>query len=649
MEILCTFYLMFNWGYKYFSFCGCCNLQACALVLILAFLFPNMGTAQDSIPRINIDSIVVTASRLEFESSGTHMYENVPNIVITNSSVGDALSYATPIIFKQYGPGMLQTASARGTGAGHLGVNWNGINIQSMTHGQVDFGLIGLSEDISYIPGSNSAMDGSGSLGGLVLLSTKMRQKDGLHGFIESAWASFHNSQQNAQVRYEETKWASLTEINYKSGKNNFPYINTASIGQPTVKQENNEYQAVNFRQSNQWSINKNHLLNFHYWMTLSDRQIPPTMASANDMATQEDQSHRFLADWLFQVQPNVSLRTKLAQITEQLTFENQVLYSFTASTKQILDSRLSFTKGIHQIQFGVFQSMERAYSDGYGSHHQRLTSAISLSEKITLGEQLNFTAQTRLEAKNFNQVVPIFNLSGNYQLKDWSISGKFGRHYHAPTFNDLFWQNLGEPDLNDEIGYQGELSIANKIQKKGQVWSSHLTGFWLNVNDWILWAPDDAGTWRPSNNKKVVSKGIEASTGYSFDYQGFKINTNIGYTYVNTVNKKSIVGKSILNKQLIYVPKHKMNGLFGLSYKDKIAFNYSQIFVSKRPYKQDNSKFVPSYVTHNIQLTYTPTIKQFKVNIHVSITNLSNKNYQIIRLRPMPGRGFEMGLKLAF
>ncbi len=613
-------------------------------ILFLAFWV--QGEAQDTMPSIKIDSIVITASRLDFETSGTFLYKTLPTISTINQSIGDALSYSTPINFKQYGPGMLQSASARGTGASHLAVQWNGINIQSITHGQVDFGLIGQSEEVSYVPGGNGVMDGSGALGGVVQLNTKIRDKKGLHGYFYSALASFHNSRQGAQIRYQSKKWANLSEINYKKGKNDFPYINFTSVGKPTVTQTNNAYQATNFRQSNQWTINSKNIVNFHYWLTLSDRQIPPSMTSGNDRASQADQSHRFLVEWLAQLNPRLGWQTKLAQITQQLAFQNQSLFSFTATSKQVLDSRLSFHKEQHQLQLGLFQSLEKAASSGYTTLHQRWTSALSLSEKYQLNEQLRFSAQSRLEIKDFTKVMPIYSFAGDYNWNTWAIKGKFGRHFHAPTFNDLFWKELGVPSLKDEIGYQGEISLSHLQKNKNQFLRTNVTAFWLNVNDWILWAPDNTGNWRPSNKKKVVSKGIELNARYSLDYQHFNLVSNIGYTYVNTINKKSIHGNSILNKQLIYVPKHKLNSFLRINYKHLLAFTYSQLFVSKRPYKQDNSKFVPSYAVHNIQLAFIPSIHKVRLHFHLAITNLSNKNYQIIRFRPMPGRGYEAGVK---
>ena len=608
---------------------------------------PTLSHTQDSIPTINIDSIVVTANRHEFEKFGKRVY--IPTISPIDRTIGDALTYSTPINFKQYGPGMLQSASARGTGAGHLGVNWNGINIQSIIHGQVDFGLIGISENVSYLPGANGAMNGSGNLGGLVRLNTKIRKKNGWHGTFSGNWASFANTQQTAQLRYTTKKWASLSEINHKQGKNDFPFVNTTSVGQPVIKQVNNGYQAINLRQSNQWLINTKHVLNVHYWMTMSERQVPPSMTSANDLAVQEDQSHRFLADWKYQLYPSLSIHTKLAQIAEQLIFENQALHSFTATTKQVFDSRVFLKKGNHQWQLGLLQSLERAFSDNYESLTRRLTSAISLSDNVQIGDNLGISLQSRLEAKDFSQVIPIFSISGKYALQNWAIEGNFGRHFHAPTFNDLYWQDLGVRDLKDEVGYQGEIGFSHQIHNNDFMLSYNICGFWLDINDWILWTPDNSGTWRPSNNKKVVSKGIETNSYISYKNQDFTISTNIGYTFVSTINKESKKGKTLIGKQLLYIPKHKANGRLSLNYKKKITFTYSHLFVSKRPYKQDNSKYVASYSIQNIHVAYLQPFKKVKLNIHLAMTNLSDKSYQIIRFRPMPGRGLEGGVSIMF
>ncbi len=611
-------------------------------LFILSFLYSN---AQDSISTIYIDSIIVKSNRFVLESIGSQVYP----VRSTNQSAGTALALETPINIKQYGPGVLQTASARGTGASHLGVAWNGINIQGMTHGQVDLSLIPTTDDIVYIAGGNSAMAGSGYLGGLVRLDTRFRKKNKIS--LGGTLGRFHNYRFQGGLNYSQKKWTSHTTASYQKGKNDFPFINTSSVQKPLVKQINNGYQVLQFRQNIQFTLGKKNTLQFHYWLTNANREIPPSMTAANDHALQSDQAHRFLADWIYSLNAKSSLRTKIAHINEQLTFQNDALHDFTATSKQIIDSRLSLKLKHHQLQLGLYEAFEQADADGYGSKHQRHISALSVADNYLLYKDIKLSGQGRLEIKNFEIITPIFTLAGEWLTNPTAalplqLKGKIGRHFHRPTFNDLFWKGLGVPDLKDEVGYQGEMSFSfeNSPYAKSH-WHFNATSFLLNIDNWILWAPNSQGIWRPSNKLKVQSKGIESSIKYALLRKPFTFKSNLYYTFVKTIN---LADGFEQGKQLLYVPRHKLNGMINLGYQSW-SFLSEQYFVSKRPVTTDNSKYVASFFVQNLQLGYTFKNKWTKGLVRFKVNNLWNRPYQIIQFRPMPGLGFEIGIHFDF
>ena len=623
-------------------------------LLWVILLVSGTLSAQDSMIVLPVRPALVQSTRLALESVGSTVYRS-DSTSDNHQTVGDFLGVISPISFKQYGPGMLQSASARGTGAGHLGVLWNGINIQSMTHGQVDFALVDMGESVTYISGGNSAMDGSGSLGGMVRLDTRMTHQKGFHGSLSGQLASFSNKRLAAKINYSASRWASLTQISYGAGKNDFPFINDASVHRPLVRQVNNAFQIFQFRQSNQWTINPKNILKFHYWWTDANRQIPPSKTSTNDHARQIDRAHRMVTEWVYAPRQRLNLRTKLAHITEQLSFQNDGLNSYTATSKQVLDSRLSLKKGQHLGLIGLSGQLERAYSTGYANRHQRWTNALSAADQIQLAQSIIVSVQGRLEWKDFGPVIPIFNVGGEWVLLSQNtnpmlrLKTKFGRHFHAPTFNDLFWQGLGKPDLKDETGYQGEITLQLDHQPAHQKYHllASLTAFRLNITNWILWTPDPTGVWHPANSKKVQSGGIESQFTYSFLRKPFQTQFHASYTFVKSVNKESQNPKAI-NKQLLYVPKHKANTLLRLSYHN-INLLYQSIWVGKRPYTADNSQSIPPYWTHDVHLGYRWKLKKIRYNFDLGATNFTDVHYELIRLRPMPGIGFMGRIRLLF
>ena len=92
----------------------------------------------------------------------------VPETVKTQmetSTLSDLLTRTTPVFIKESGNGMLATISMRGTSASHTNVNWEGVNINSKTMGQVDFNQMPLFffDKVGVYPGGESAVFGNGS------------------------------------------------------------------------------------------------------------------------------------------------------------------------------------------------------------------------------------------------------------------------------------------------------------------------------------------------------------------------------------------------------------------------------------------------------------------------------------------------------
>jgi iron complex outermembrane receptor protein len=66
------------------------------------------------------------------------------------------------------------TPSLRGTGAGHTGLTWNGVNISHPMLGQSDLSLVpvGLIDDIQIFYGGASMPLSNGGIGGIINLET---------------------------------------------------------------------------------------------------------------------------------------------------------------------------------------------------------------------------------------------------------------------------------------------------------------------------------------------------------------------------------------------------------------------------------------------------------------------------------------------
>jgi outer membrane cobalamin receptor len=113
------------------------------------------------------------------------------------------------------------------------------------------------------------------------------------------------------------------------------------------------------------------------------------------------------------------------------------------------------------------------------------------------------------------------------------------GKAYRAPTHNDLFWPNLGNPDLKPEEGIAGELSYEYYFLPT--LWTKAAV-FRRVVDDMIAWVPSGStGLWQPTNINRSQLSGMEleltartSSFNFTLGYmlmEGEQVNYELTYS----------------------------------------------------------------------------------------------------------------------
>ena len=149
---------------------------------------------------------------------------------------------------------------------------------------------------------------------------------------------------------------------------------------------------------------------------------------------------------------------------------------------------------------------------------------------------------------------------------------------------------------------------------------------------------------------KKVENKGIESTITTSSIISKLTIKNRISYAFTESTNKKSgNTQDNSLNKQLIYVPFHKLNYTLNLYYKS-FTLNYNYNYTGERFTTSDNNWYLPANFISNIYIA-----KQFKLNQKTKavatfkVNNILNQDYQSIAWRAIPGRNYSFSLSFNF
>jgi vitamin B12 transporter len=97
------------------------------------------------------------------------------------------------------------------------------------------------------------------------------------------------------------------------------------------------------------------------------------------------------------------------------------------------------------------------------------------------------------------------YDLDGAHTLR-----ASYGTAFRAPTFNDLYWPNSGNPELNAETSETVEVGVRGNYRS----WYWDLAAYQTDLDDMIAWAPGEGGLWAPQNIAEARIRGVELSAG---------------------------------------------------------------------------------------------------------------------------------------
>lgn len=630
--------------------------------VLLACFSSVAQTPQDTVLRIG--EIIISDSRLNSFSDGTKIQtcDSAALEEFNQGNLADLLIEETGIFIKTYGLGSIATSSFRGGSAQQTATLWNGFNINSPMNGQLDFALVqgGLSNSVKIQYGGTSALWGSGAVGGTIHLNNVPVFDKGVTTSAGFEAGSFRTFRERVTFEISKRRWISGLKFSHTSAKNNFPFTNYFLPGNPELKQSNNELKQYSVLSENAFLINKKQKLNLFFWYQHADRNIPPTMLQTSNQSNQKDESYRVTSEWQFS-EKKKQFFIRAAYFDENITYSDTSYDYYTYSRSQSViaeaETKLTFSDR-HFLNVGVNNTFIHALAasegsdEGYADGAERNQCALFASYKFTSrNKKYSMSASARQELLQDEFVPFTFSVGTDMKLLKWLwAKASVARVYRVPTFNDLYWVPGGNSGLLAESGFSEDIGLRVFTQTKNQNFSFSLepTFFNRNIDNWIIWLPTQ-GYWTPQNIMKVWSRGLEADVVFTTEISKVKFTLSAMTSYVLSTNEQSkTANDASVGKQLIYVPKFKVNGKFSVEYQGfKLLYRHN--YTSARYTSTDNSDELPAYHVASIRLSKKLQIQSWELSAFVEIENLYNENYQVILSRPMPLRSYCGGITVQF
>jgi len=214
----------------------------------------------------------------------------------------------------------------------------------------------------------------------------------------------------------------------------------------------------------------------------------------------------------------------------------------------------------------------------------------------------------------------PSISLSNNLKFDLFSFL-TVSLNHRNPTLNELYWPEdnfaRGNPELKPERSFNIDAGL-RKVSPKSYL---NLFVFFKKINNGILWVQEDK--YVPKNFVSLSHKGagLEAV---------FKPRNDLIYAEFSL----NLQDSRLNGMPFIYRPNLTLSSSLGMG-PTKIELSY----IGKRPERPNSAKMLPPVWMINLSMEKSFTLVGQNLAVRAGVENLLNKNHEIVRGYPLPGR----------
>ncbi len=640
-------------------------------LLIFSFLFLGCLTAYsgvhaegDTIPHLQMLEVshIYQPVAFFYEDVAITKADTLLQKLSKQTNISYMLSLASPMIIRDYGgPGAISIPSYRGASANQTLVRWNGFSLNSATTGEADFSLIPASfiENVTFVHNPAGALFGSNTFGGVVELNTGPQWKSGSMGALSLQAGSFQNYQYGANFKTgNDNVQYSFAGI-FNHGLNNYSYTDIYMPGNPRKEIKHNALKRYGHVQNLYVKLPKQQKLELGFWHFAKHRELPPQLGTSLEGTAHQsdstvktyikyskrfsDAEMQFSSGWFYDYLKYTdkylpdSKEYSVYSVIQSSRWMNALNFRRYFNQKLIADFSAEYTRIASDVLYYTGKPVDNRFS-------------FAAAAKYIL-ENMVTNLSVRQEFSQLYQTIPLVSVGARYAIIPGEMSARVNvaNRFRIPTFNELFWVPGGDSELSPEHGLGSDISLEWKKHISTVKYEMELTTYTNQINDYIVWVPVGSNSFA-QNYRKVWNRGAEISAGLStrtaskfFYVRGFY---NYNRSTVSEVYEGEPADRS---NQLRYVPIHSGKLMLGAGYKS-FSLIYNTVYTGER-FVNDQNKGVPlkGFLVHNINMNYTWAFHSYGIDIFGRVNNLYNADYVITPSFPMPGRMFQVGLRLQY
>jgi len=653
------------------------------LIQLSSFGLWREAMAQDSV-RI-IDNIIVKGKIRYHETIAPQTLSGEDLEKVNAHTVADALRFMSGVQLKDYGGiGGLKTVNLRSMGSQHVGIYYDGIELGNAQNGVIDLGQFSLDnvEEIDVYQGQRSAIMQTASdfmNAGSIYIRTRrnlsLSSQDPQNVKIKTQFGVSNLFRASALF---ERRLNERIELNANieglssNGKYRFNYRRRNHDGSiaydTTATRQNGDIQSLRGELNLYGRLNKGHW-NAKAYTFHSSRGIPGAIVNNVWKRGERQSDHNTFVQGTWQKDINryysLRLMAKYAHYktlyinndTTQLMIDNsykqQEVYLSTVNVIEILpwwSVSMNYDLRWNYLNSDMSQF---AYPTRW-SHLGSLATALDLN-KVQLQASIvysHFTDRTKT-IRNHSATrhwTPALFFSYT-PINVIQFTGYAKKSFRMPTFNDLYYTNIGNAFLQPESAIQYDLGM--KLQQQNASWngSMEMHLYHNSVHDKIVAYPKGQQfRWTMLNFGKVHIDGIDIqANGTSRILKELMLSLRLQYTY-QKARDVTDRNSSFYGDQIPYTPWHSGSTSLILDYRNwDLAYNF--VYTGERYCQQENIEYnhLQPWYTSDLHLSYHHLIRKYRYKATIEINNLLDQQYDVIINYPMPGRNINVTLSCEF
>lgn len=645
------------------------------LVGYFAVLQPLSPLYAQSDDTRRLDTLLVVGSRYTAShESGAPLQrlsqKDIERLGVVN--VGDAMKFMSGVTVKDYGGvGGIKTVSIRGMGAQHTAVFYDGVAVGDCQSGQVDLGrfstdnLSGVQLTIGQGDDIYSSARMFAAAGG-IQLETKKQQGNYLHTTLRSA--SFDTYQANVLTgRSLGSGWNISLFAEYTNSAGDYKFTIDNVRGDISGTRINADTETMRTEADIRWSNGATHRLRGKIYAYASTRGIPGAVIVDNPFSSERLSSRNLFGQFFYEYIASYKVRMKVslkhnytfdrnrqpaASVTHEYTQqESDASYTLKWQPAESLSFVLSeeiFYNTLHTSnRHNTMSSVPRRLTQLAAAAARYNKGCVCITASLLHSYAREWASQGEV-APSRARFSPSFTLSFKPFGQNWLLRASYKDIFRLPTFNDLYYRESGNYKLRPEKSrmFNAGVACAGKICDRLPSLCFSLDGYCGRVEDKIVAVPG-IFVWKMSNVDDVKLTGVDANLSTEFTVgNSTRLTLSSSYSYMRAVDD----GKNSPTKghQIVYTPMH--SGSLSTALQSRLAdIGYSLLWCGERYYLAQNipSTQVKSYYDHSLWLSKSWSLYSMQLTAKIEAMNILDKNYEIIRYYPMPGRNYRLSLTL--